>query len=141
MMMIHNPWTVAWGDANAFRQVADELDKIREAMIPVYETRTGLERDEIIKMLDAETWMTADEAVELGFADEIEEDKQVAASVSGSGRIIVNGVECDLSQYRNPPKVFVAPGEAPKEGPEANAETDEKVKLMKLELELLTGNS
>ena len=141
MMMIHNPWTIAWGDSNTFRQVADELDKIRESMIPVYETRTGLPRDEIIKMLDAETWMTADEAVELGFADEIEEAKQVAASVAGDRRIVVNGVECDLSKFRNPPKVFVVSEVKPKETTETNAGADDKVKLMKLELELLTGNS
>ena len=112
MMMIHNPWTIAWGDANMFRQVADDLDKTRESMIPVYEAQTGLERDEIIEMLDAETWMTAEEAVDLGFADEIEEAKQVAASIAGH-RIVVNGVEMDLSRFRNPPKVLVAAGSVP----------------------------
>lgn len=110
MMMIHNPWTYAWGDANAFLQIAAELEKIREAMIPVYQAKTGLTKDEISKLLDAETWMTASEAVELGFADEIEEAKQVAASIISPGRMVVNGIECDLSQYRNPPKLMVSGG-------------------------------
>jgi len=138
MMMIHNPWTIAWGDANTFRQVADDLDKIRESMIPVYEARTGLPRDEIIKMLDDEKWMTAEEAVELGFADEIEEAKQVAASIAGQ-RIVVNGVEMDLSRFRNPPKLMPVTPEPPKA--DGAKPTDDKLKLLSFELELLTGSS
>lgn len=107
MMMIHNPWILVAGDANLLRQVADELDKIRESLIAVYEEKTGLERERIIELMDAETWMTAKEAVKLGFADEIEEAKQVAALIKDS-MLVVNGVEMDLSQFRNPPKVIVA---------------------------------
>jgi len=107
MMMIHNPWTYAWGDANAFLQIAAELEKIREAMIPVYQAKTGLTKDEISKLLDAETWMTASEAVELGFADEIEEAKQVAASIIAPGRMVVNGMEFDLTRYQRPPQPFM----------------------------------
>lgn len=108
MMMIHNPWTFVGGPADFLRQVADELDKIRESMVAAYEGKTGLDRGRIIGMLDAETWMTAEEAVSLGFADEIEEAKAVAASIAGPGRLVVNGVAVDLSRYRNPPKVLVA---------------------------------
>src|SRR5690606_6142572 len=107
MMMIHNPWTFVAGDANTLLQVAAELEKVREAMIPVYQAKTGLTRDEVSRLLDAETWMTAEEAVELGFADEIEERKQIAASLVAPSRLVVNGIECDLSQYRNPPKLMV----------------------------------
>lgn len=107
MMMIHNPWMLAIGDANTFRKLADDLDKIREAMLTAYQARTGLERERIIELLDAETWMTAEEAVELGFADEVEEAKQVAACVRGP-KLVINGVEVNMSQYRNPPKVLVA---------------------------------
>jgi len=140
MMMIHNPWTIAWGDANEFRKIADELDKIRESLVVVYQDKSGLERDRIIEMLDAETWMTAEEAVELGFADEIEEAKQVAASVAGPDRLIINGVTVDLSQYRHPPKIIpVATISAPDTRLESG-ENEKKLKLMELELELLTGN-
>lgn len=154
MLMIHNPWTIAWGDANEFRRIADELDKIRESLVTVYEDKTGLDRDRIIGMLDAETWMTAEEAHELGFADEIEEAKQVAASVAGPGRLIVNGVEIDLSRYRNPPKVLVAAaGPAPPEAPEAAKDpelacdrpsdgavvAEDRLRLLAVELELLAG--
>src|SRR5690606_6736601 len=97
MMMIHNPWTYAWGDANAFLQIAAELEKIREAMIPVYQAKTGLTRDEISRLLDAETCMTAEEAVELGFADAIEERKQIAASLVTPSRLVVNGITNDAA--------------------------------------------
>src|SRR5690606_6330080 len=93
MMMIHNPWTYAWGDANAFLQIAAELEKIREAMIPVYQAKTGLTKDEISKLLNDETLMTACDALELVFADEFAEALQVAASIFTPGRMVVDGME------------------------------------------------
>lgn len=137
MMMVHNPWTFVAGNADTLRQVADDLDKVREAMIPVYEARTGLERARVIELLDAETWMTAEEAVELGFADEIEEAKAVAASVAGPGRLVINGVTVDLSQYKRPPKLLVA-AEQPKTP--AQPADDTKLRLLALELELVAGS-
>jgi len=108
MMMIHNPWTIAMGNAEDFRKLADDLDKIRESLVIAYQDKSGLERDKIIELLNAETWMTAEEAVSYGFADEIEETKQLAASV-GNGRLTVNGQMFDLSRYRNPPKLALVP--------------------------------
>lgn len=104
MMMVHNPWTVRAGDAEDFRQWADNLDQIRESMIAAYIGKTGMDRDELLELLDAETWMTAEEAVEMGFADKVEEAKQIAASMMGSDRMVVNGQEMDLTRYRNRPK-------------------------------------
>lgn len=113
MMMVHRPWTIVAGNAATLRQIADDLDKIMESMLAVYESRTGLDRTRVMELLDAETWMTAEEAVSLGFADEIEEAKAVVASISSQGRLVVNGVEVDLSQFRNPPKVLVATAPVP----------------------------
>lgn len=150
MMMIHNVWTIVAGDANELREVADALDRITESVVAAYEEKTGLDRDEIKRMMDAETWMTAEEAVELGFADEIEDAKTVAASIR-DGMLIVNGISCDLSYFRNPPKLVVVPaGEETEEKvplPEGGDPEDEeaakqrKLRLLKLELELLTGSS
>lgn len=134
MLMIHNPWTLAAGDANHFLEVAEALDKVRDAMIAVYEERTSLKKDEIAALLDAETWMTAAEAVEMGFADEVEEAKQVAASVAGKGKLLINGLVVDLTQYQNPPKVLVAKQE--QEPP-----PDNRLRLLSMELELLTGSN
>lgn len=71
MMMIHNPWFRAAGDANEFRHHAEVLDQVKEAIINAYETKTGLNRDELWKLMDEETWMNARRAVELGFANGI----------------------------------------------------------------------
>jgi len=81
MMMIHNPWTWAEGNANDFRKLADDLDKIRESMVVAYENKSALTTDEIKEIMDNETWLTAQECLDYGFADEIEESKQVAASI------------------------------------------------------------
>ncbi|ADK13437.1 head maturation protease, ClpP-related [Clostridium ljungdahlii] len=100
MLMVHNPWSYAMGNAKDFRKLADDLDKVRESMISVYEDKTGMEKESIVELLDAETWMTAEEAVEFGFADEIEEEKQVAASLNN--RIFaINGLKVDITKYKN----------------------------------------
>ncbi|MBV4421037.1 head maturation protease, ClpP-related [Clostridium tyrobutyricum] len=100
MLMVHNPWSFGMGNANDFRKLADDLDKVRESMISVYEDKTGMEKESIVELLDAETWMTAEEAVEFGFADEIEEEKQVAASLNN--RIFaINGLKVDITKYKN----------------------------------------
>ncbi|MGE5553304.1 MAG: head maturation protease, ClpP-related [Betaproteobacteria bacterium] len=108
MIMVHNPWVLAMGNAEELRKVADDLDKAREGMIAAYEDKTHLDREKIIELLDAETWMTAEEAVDLGFADEVEQAKEVAASLDGS-HLILNGQRMDLSKYRRPPKLLVSP--------------------------------
>jgi len=70
-MMIHNPWTFAIGDAKELRKVAKTLDVISEGLIGAYAVRTGKSQDELKKLLEAETWMSAATCVEEGFADEI----------------------------------------------------------------------
>ncbi|MFS1524744.1 head maturation protease, ClpP-related [Microbulbifer sp. 2304DJ12-6] len=80
MYMIHNPWTSAYGDAHELRKTADTLDKLRSAMLNDYHQKTGIAEDALIAMLDEETWLTASECVEQGFADETVEGLQAAAS-------------------------------------------------------------
>ena len=70
-MMIHNPWTLAIGDAKELRKTAKTLDEISEGLISAYRVRTGKDREELKKLLDNETWMSAATCVEEGFADEI----------------------------------------------------------------------
>lgn len=78
LMMIHDPWCGTEGNATALRRTADLLDKHRDAMVGGY-ARTGLPRPDLIALLAAETWMTADEALHLGFVDEISESLRYAA--------------------------------------------------------------
>ena len=70
-IMVHNPMTVAIGNAEEMSKAIKMLSEIKESIINAYEIKTNLSRDEISKMMDSETWMNARKAVELGFADEI----------------------------------------------------------------------
>ncbi len=107
MMMIHKAWTMAIGNANDLRKLADDMDKIDESILTTYQDKTGLEPEKIIEMVNAETWLTAEEAVALGFADVIEETKQIAASLN-KDCLTMNGLSFDLSKFRNPPKQALA---------------------------------
>ena len=71
MLMIHNPATIAWGDSGEMRKVIEMLESVKDSIINAYEIKTGLSRTKLSHMMDAETWMDAGKAVELGFADGI----------------------------------------------------------------------
>lgn len=69
--MIHNPSGGVYGDAEEMRHYAEHLDAIKGQLIQAYQTRTNLSEKELWKMLDNETWLTSEEAVQMGFADEV----------------------------------------------------------------------
>lgn len=71
MMMIHNPATVAWGDHAEMKKAMELLDAVKESIINAYVRKTGQSRAKLSHLMDAETWMDANKAVELGFADDI----------------------------------------------------------------------
>ena len=71
MIMIHNPATIAAGDTSEMQKAIAMLDEVKESIINAYEIKTGLSRARLSHLMDAETWMDANSAVELGFADEI----------------------------------------------------------------------
>ena len=71
MLMIHNPATMAWGDHAEMQKAMDMLDQVKESIINAYVLKTGLSRPKLSHLMDAETWMDANKAVELGFADDI----------------------------------------------------------------------
>lgn len=96
--MIHDPWMLAIGPAEEMRSAADLLDKIGNSIAAIYEKRTGLPRAEITALMNAETWMDAEEARDKGFADAVEEaddDLAIAASF-------------DLSAFEHPPERLAA---------------------------------
>lgn len=97
MMMIHNPWTIGMGNAKDFRKLAEDLDKIRESLIAAYEGHSALTRDEIIEIMDSETWLTATECEEYGFCDVVEEEKTLAASIDKD----------ILVRYKNTPRELI----------------------------------
>ena len=71
MMMIHNPMTMACGDTGEMEKAIAMLGEIKNSIVNAYELKTGLSRAKISRLMDAETWMDAGKAVELGFADEV----------------------------------------------------------------------
>lgn len=99
MMMIHNPWTGTYGEAKDMRKMADTLDSVRDSIVAAYKEKTTLDVEKIVQLMDDETWMTAAEAVELGFADEIEVTQRVAASAN-HGNMLVNGLSIEASRYK-----------------------------------------
>ena len=71
MLMIHNPATMAMGDAAEMQKAITMLDEVKESIINAYEIKTGMSRAKLSHLMDAETWMDAHTAIDLGFADEI----------------------------------------------------------------------
>ncbi len=94
MMMIHDPWTYASGNADDLRKTINMLETARASMIGSYTGKTGLDEEKISALMKAETWMTAAMAKELGFADEVGQPVAMAASF-------------DLSRYSNVPKALM----------------------------------
>ena len=76
LMMIHNPATIAMGDHEDMQKAIEMLNEVKESIINAYEIKTSLSRAKLSHLMDAETWMNANKAVELGFADGILEDEK-----------------------------------------------------------------
>lgn len=79
LMMIHNAWGGGSGDAKELRKTADILEKATNSLVDGYVFKTGKSREEITAMLDAETWLTAEEALNQGFIDEISDPVKISA--------------------------------------------------------------
>lgn len=84
MVMIHNPSTFAFGEKVDMEKAIAMLDEVKASIINAYERKTNLSRVQIAHMMDAETWMDANKAVQLGFADEIIGDIDPDIPVSNS---------------------------------------------------------
>jgi ATP-dependent Clp protease protease subunit len=98
LMMVHNPMTFAIGDSEEMRKAQDMLDEVKEAIINAYQIRTGQSRAKLSNLMDAETWLSAHKAIELGFADGMLEDSKTdkpKATVEGyafSRRAVTNSL-------------------------------------------------
>jgi len=101
-LMIHMPTGITIGTAEDMRTTAAALEVHSEAMLNLYTKRTGKERDDLRAMMQKETWMTAQDAVENGFADEVRGVVKAAAMV-GDKKAIFNGITHDLSRFHNVP--------------------------------------
>lgn len=96
MMMIHNPATVAMGDHTDMEKAIAMLDSVKESIINAYEIKTGISRKELSAMMDSETWMDANKAVELGFADGILE-RETQATENTSAPVLFSQRKADAA--------------------------------------------
>ena len=94
IMMIHDPMGVTFGTADAMRHAAAVLDKVGGVILDTYVARTAGDAADISAMMAQETWMTAQEAVDQGFADEIGAELAIAAKF-------------DLSKFKNAPEALL----------------------------------
>jgi ATP-dependent Clp protease, protease subunit len=94
MFMIHGASAFTFGNAEEMRKMADTLDQVSGTMADVYASRTKLPKNEVVALMDAETWMNAEEAVSKGFADRVVQDDERGLAVAAS---------FDLSGFRNSP--------------------------------------
>ena len=101
LMMIHNPLTVAIGDSEEMQKAIAMLSEVKESIINAYEIKTGQSRAKLSHLMDAETWMNANKAIEYGFADGILEDKKspsdVVVSFAFSRRAVTNSLMSKLT--------------------------------------------
>lgn len=110
MMMIHNPATIAFGNSAEMQKAIAMLDEVKESIINAYEIKTGLSRAKLSHLMDAETWMDANSAIELGFADEImkrETTDEIPApqvSMTFSRAAVTNSLMDKLSAHCKIPK-------------------------------------
>lgn len=105
--MVHYPWTVAMGYADELRQAADNLEKITVPIVSVYKNQVKgkIDEEKIRQLMKDETWMTADEALEWGFVDQVRGKISAIVKVSGS-QIFCSGRTMNIGkyQYQNVPK-------------------------------------
>lgn len=136
LMMIHNPSTWGYGDVHDFEKAIDMLNKARETMVAVYAEKTGLSDDEIIKLLDEETWMTAEEAVEYGFADIVDDSIQLNIAACLSKKTLMIGNEAfDISHFKRFPYERVPAASLPKtKEPEEPTDSKQPTEVTNVEL-------
>lgn len=103
LMMIHNPSGWCMGTAEDMRGVAESLDKVRGTIVSAYERKTGMGADEIGGLMDAETWFSADEALERGFVDGLSDGGPVTARIDPKV----------VARYRNAPDAIKCATEPP----------------------------
>lgn len=112
MMMIHNPWTMAVGNAEELRKQADGLDQITKSSVQTYLAKAGdkLNEDKLKELMDNETWLTAQEAVDYGLADEVLSANQAAASID----------KWFAQRYRHVPEQLIKEANPKQEGNDDN---------------------
>lgn len=133
LMMIHNPATIAYGDHTDMAKAIEMLEEVKESIINAYEIKTSLSRSRLSHLMDAETWMNARKAIELGFADDMLEDGKKKAddetAYAFSSRAVTQALFNKLVE-----KTRVEPASAPETEQEAPAPEGRSVDELKARL-------
>ncbi len=119
MMMIHKVSSCAQGTTDDMRKAADDIEKLEENLIAIYAEKTGRSAEELREKMAAETFFTAEEAVEFGLADEVDETTEVENKASG-GFVMLNGLKADANLFAHAPVGFINADQ-----PQASAVTKE----------------
>ena len=106
LYMIHCAWSIAYGNASDMRETADLLDKVDGVIAAQYAKRSGKTPEDMKALMDAETWFTAQEAVDAGLVDRVAEDAPEASA------------QWDLSAYQKAPAAYKSPKPPPEPKPE-----------------------
>jgi ATP-dependent Clp protease protease subunit len=104
IMMIHNPWTAAEGEVKDMQKAIEILTQVKESIINAYQLKTGKSRDEISRLMDEETWMSAEKAISLGFADgmlyEEEVDEQIQDGILKGAKAVYNSISKEVFEEK-----------------------------------------
>lgn len=123
-IMIHNPFQGAFGDAKIFKQAAKNLEEVTQDIVNIYSERTGIKPEEITDMMDSETWLSATEAVEKGFANKV---------LASNGKLAGMYVDqCRVYGFKNIPELNAGETQMLDEIKKALGVTDDKDVLAKL---------
>lgn len=133
LLMIHNAWTIADGNAEQLRKQADDLDKITKASVVAYAAHSTLSEEEIQNLMDKETWILPEEALEYGFATGVEKTEKKAASQSAKKSLldiikqarIADTQEADEEEEQNPETEEEEPEEEPTDEPEGEEQPED----------------
>lgn len=132
MMMVHNAWTMAMGNAGDLRKVADTLDKVSASFSEIYTARTGMNAAEIASLMDEETWLSAEDAVTYKFADEVAKepakDSKKALALASKFSALFKSAPSFEEQAQPPASETVLPEQQP-EGGAAAASVDWQAQL------------
>jgi len=132
LMMVHDPLTLAYGNKGDMQKAIEMLDEVKESIINSYEIKTGMSRAKISHLMEQETWMNANKAIELGFADDLLEDRKKCCrddiSYSFSGKVAEVTLLNKLA-VRFKPRNEEKPEEEEKPKVEEKPEEEEKTKV------------
>lgn len=127
LLMIHNAWTYASGNAAELRKQADDLEKITQASVEAYKAHSSLSEEEIKNLMDNETWILPEEALSYGFATKIDKTEKEKASQNAFMKLfdIIKAYQAEEPETSDDEEETDEPEEPETEEPDTETETDE----------------